>query len=670
MSVTPPEPTESAAPSTAAKATTAAAGAVRAARSVSSIASSTAAGAAAGGGVPGAVVGLAKGLGTEILKSRRGRKALLTAVGIPLGVIVLVAALIVGMVSGSPSSATQASTVHESLTVTMASADLDKLGAQYYEVLRDVGEQRGVPWEVLGAIAQVESVSTPDGATGPMGIDLDKADGKITETDAKDLTKAASFIAAELAAKATTTVDNLPNRELDVAAVDHTTDTGAMVRQEPSDDQGKADAAESRKQWVAAIGSLPLAGNPGAADDIYTTARQWALGQASSCTGGGTALDGDVAMGGTTSAGDLNAKQKKYAQAIINQTAAMGLPSKAAIIAISTALQESTLQMYWNAAVPGSKELSDGGPQGGFDLVNLGGAVSYSVGLFQQQVHGAVFPWGTVQDAMSPTRSAMFFLNALKAIPGWESLPVTVAAQRVQSSAFPEAYAKWEPIATQLVHDLKPTVGATPSPDPTATASADPSATATSSPEPTGGATGAPAADTPASAADSSGCSGGGVTGIGTGASGKDDDYPYKSAEPDSFADPWGLYVTECVSFVAWRMNQQMGWKKGADYPFTMAKMNLAGRGNAQYWRDGLTSKGYKADNDPTPGSIAWYGSYGAPGIGEAGHVGEVKKKYPDGSIDMEQYNAGPKWHAYSVWHLPKGAANWPNAFIHVADLK
>ena len=33
------------------------------------------------------------------------------------------------------------------------------------------------------------------------------------------------------------------------------------------------------------------------------------------------------------------------------------------------------------------------------------------------------------------------------AVPGWETLPVTVAAQTVQRSAFPDAYAKWEGLA-------------------------------------------------------------------------------------------------------------------------------------------------------------------------------------------------------------------------------
>ncbi|WP_344441252.1 hypothetical protein [Kitasatospora nipponensis] len=42
------------------------------------------------------------------------------------------------------------------------------------------------------------------------------------------------------------------------------------------------------------------------------------------------------------------------------------------------------------------------------------------------------------------------FYKALLEVPGWEQLPLTVAAQKVQRSGFPDAYAKWEPLATAL----------------------------------------------------------------------------------------------------------------------------------------------------------------------------------------------------------------------------
>lgn len=51
---------------------------------------------------------------------------------------------------------------------------------------------------------------------------------------------------------------------------------------------------------------------------------------------------------------------------------------------------------------------------------------------------------------MNPAYSATMFFSALRGVRGWESLPVTVAAQRVQRSAFPNAYAKWVGLANSL----------------------------------------------------------------------------------------------------------------------------------------------------------------------------------------------------------------------------
>ncbi|GCD96955.1 cell wall-associated hydrolase [Embleya hyalina] len=52
---------------------------------------------------------------------------------------------------------------------------------------------------------------------------------------------------------------------------------------------------------------------------------------------------------------------------------------------------------------------------------------------------------------MDPKSSAKLFYARLIALPNWESLPLTIAAQKVQISAFPEAYAKWEKPANQIV---------------------------------------------------------------------------------------------------------------------------------------------------------------------------------------------------------------------------
>ncbi|MEA5457150.1 C40 family peptidase [Sinomonas sp. JGH33] len=142
----------------------------------------------------------------------------------------------------------------------------------------------------------------------------------------------------------------------------------------------------------------------------------------------------------------LDATQLGYARAIVGEVRARGLPAQAAVAAVSTALQESSLRMYWNPKVPGSQALAPDPSARGTD--------GFSVGLFQQQVNGSQFSWGTVADAMDPVRSTDMFLDRLTAIPGWQSLPVTVADQAVQRSAYPDAYAAWEPAARQIAAGL------------------------------------------------------------------------------------------------------------------------------------------------------------------------------------------------------------------------
>jgi cell wall-associated NlpC family hydrolase len=142
----------------------------------------------------------------------------------------------------------------------------------------------------------------------------------------------------------------------------------------------------------------------------------------------------------------LDATQRHYAQLIVDEVRAQGLPAQAAVNAISTALQESSLRMYWNPKVAGSQALAPDRSARGTD--------GYSVGLFQQQVNGSRYSWGTVTDAMDPRTSTRMFLDRLTSIPGWQSMPVAAADQAVQRSACPDAYAKWETTARQIVSEL------------------------------------------------------------------------------------------------------------------------------------------------------------------------------------------------------------------------
>jgi hypothetical protein len=103
-----------------------------------------------------------------------------------------------------------------------------------------------------------------------------------------------------------------------------------------------------------------------------------------------------------------------------------GIEDHGVTVALAAALQESKLHNL---------------PNGDLD----------SVGLFQQRPSQG---WGPASSLIIPSYAASAFYRALVQVPGWASLPVTDAAQRVQHSAAPEAYAAWEPEARDLAQVL------------------------------------------------------------------------------------------------------------------------------------------------------------------------------------------------------------------------
>ncbi|MFD7713115.1 heavy metal transporter [Streptomyces sp. NPDC059785] len=103
-----------------------------------------------------------------------------------------------------------------------------------------------------------------------------------------------------------------------------------------------------------------------------------------------------------------------------------GMPERAVTIALATALQESGLRNI---------------PHGDRD----------SLGLFQQRPSQG---WGSEKQILDPTYAAAKFYDHLEKVQGYAQLPLTVAAQRVQRSGYPQAYAKHEPDATLLAAAL------------------------------------------------------------------------------------------------------------------------------------------------------------------------------------------------------------------------
>ncbi len=113
---------------------------------------------------------------------------------------------------------------------------------------------------------------------------------------------------------------------------------------------------------------------------------------------------------------EMSTEQAENASIISAVAERRGLPARAISIAIATAYQESKLR-------------------------NLDSGDRDSVGLFQQRPSQG---WGTVKQIRDPYYAANAFYDALVTIDGYQYMEITKAAQEVQRSAFPNAYADHE----------------------------------------------------------------------------------------------------------------------------------------------------------------------------------------------------------------------------------
>ncbi|MBX6356031.1 MAG: hypothetical protein IRZ05_09290 [Micromonosporaceae bacterium] len=141
-------------------------------------------------------------------------------------------------------------------------------------------------------------------------------------------------------------------------------------------------------------------------------------------------------------AAGLTQTQMNHAKTIVVVGKQMKLPERAYVIAVATAMQETNLYNLANPGLPASLQIPNDGI--GYD--------HDSVGLFQQRPASG---WGSVSELMNPAVAARKFYQALVRIPGWDKLPLTVAAQLVQGSAFPTAYAKHQTRAEIVVSRLR-----------------------------------------------------------------------------------------------------------------------------------------------------------------------------------------------------------------------
>lgn len=137
-----------------------------------------------------------------------------------------------------------------------------------------------------------------------------------------------------------------------------------------------------------------------------------------------------VSVSGAQTYMPMTASRMANATTIVRQALGKHMGLRSAVIAVATAMQESTLE-------------------------NISYGDRDSEGLFQQRPSAG---WGSPAQITNPAFAADAFLNALhghqQADQAWASQPLWENAQAVQNSGFPYAYAKWEAQAAQVVSSI------------------------------------------------------------------------------------------------------------------------------------------------------------------------------------------------------------------------
>ncbi len=118
----------------------------------------------------------------------------------------------------------------------------------------------------------------------------------------------------------------------------------------------------------------------------------------------------------------LTDEQTGHAATIARVARERGLPDRAVVIALATAMQESRLR-------------------------NLDYGDRDSLGLFQQRPSQG---WGTPAQVQDPVYAAGRFYDHLVQVPDWQTGDLTLVADTVQRSAYPLAYRQWSDMAQAL----------------------------------------------------------------------------------------------------------------------------------------------------------------------------------------------------------------------------
>jgi surface antigen len=123
--------------------------------------------------------------------------------------------------------------------------------------------------------------------------------------------------------------------------------------------------------------------------------------------------------------------------------------------------------------------------------------------------------------------------------------------------------------------------------------------------------------------------------------------YPWANDETGG-SDPYGLTMRQCVSYAAWYLNAH-----GTPFGYyTRGPRGVGTFGDADTWDAGASAAGFTVSTRPLVGSIAqWHGNETSTTVsgnstssitgGSQGHVAVVTRVYPDGAVDLAQYNLG-----------------------------
>jgi hypothetical protein len=181
------------------------------------------------------------------------------------------------------------------------------------------------------------------------------------------------------------------------------------------------------------LGATTATADPLPPNDVGAFDVKAAAATADCVAGGPTAADAAAANRlNTVLTGSLRNAMTAYrvscARAVVNAALARGLGERAAVIAITTTIVESTIR-------------------------NISEEVDHdSLGLFQQRAS-----WGSVAHRLDPVWATGAFLSSMESkYPGgsWRTAPIGEVCQRVQVSAFPDRYQPQAADAQRIVDEL------------------------------------------------------------------------------------------------------------------------------------------------------------------------------------------------------------------------